>query len=223
MVVPRFRLNLCCGGFGENPPWLAAGFEVPAAGSIGVIRRPQLQIVRNQHDLTLLPEPRFFYTASTKVRWFAAALMSFGAMIGLGIMFQGIAEGGKLFPTLAGAILFAICAGVLFLARPTDWRSWISLAATPDGLYVVAGPRNVIFVPWNDVVEIGAKELATIHIGDVSYPRLRLRLPEEVWAKFGKLSSISGTGPVRDYLLSAFFSRGEVLVEQLEAFRSKHC
>jgi hypothetical protein len=57
------------------------------------------------------------------------------------------------------------------------------------------------------------------HRGITSFARLTLRLPEEGWAQFGKLSSVKGSGAVRQYLLSALAMPGDALVAQLKDFR----
>lgn len=178
-----------------------------------------MQTIREQLDLALLPAPRFISTASAGLRWSATGFIVIGALIGVRVFIEGIADGGKLIYLIGGPVIVAICLTVLVFGRPTDWRVWINLAGTPEGLYLVAGARRVVFVPWRDVIEIGVEKITT-HRGIASYARLTLRLPEEGWAQFGNISSIKGTGAVRQYLLSALTTPGDVLVGQLEAFRN---
>lgn len=70
-------------------------------------------------------------------------------------------------------------------------------------------------------LEIGVERRAA-HRGVNNFVRLTLRLPEEGWARFGNLSSITGTGAVRHHLLSAIVISGDRLAGQLVAFREAH-
>ncbi|MCZ6604358.1 MAG: hypothetical protein O7A03_04365, partial [Alphaproteobacteria bacterium] len=59
---------------------------------------------------------------------------------------------------LAMALVVVIGAAwipVIIFYRLTDWHAWIKLAATPAGLHIVVSPHRTVFVPWEDVVEIG--------------------------------------------------------------------
>jgi hypothetical protein len=90
-----------------------------------------MQNVRVQRDLASLPEPRFIYTAPTWLRVFAAGLLIIGAVMGSGIAVNGFGDGGNLMAALGGVLAAALCLSVLVFGRPTDWRAWINLAATP--------------------------------------------------------------------------------------------
>lgn len=175
-----------------------------------------MRTIRTQYDLATLPEPRLISAAPFWFRCFATAVLLVGSLLGGAAFVAGRGEEGNLFMAGGGAIALVACLVVLIYLRPDDWRTWINLAATPDGLFLVTPANRVVFAPWQDVLEIG------IFRGQSNHARLTLRLPEESWALFGKLSSITGTDPVRQYTLSALSVPGEVLVEQLCAFRTAH-
>lgn len=176
--------------------------------------------ISTQYDLATLPEPRLISTASARTRGCVTAILSIGAVLG-GAAFVAGLGGGDHFMAGSGAIALVVCLSVLIYLRPDDWRAWIGLAATPEGLFLVAPARKVVFAPWQDVIAIKVVRLPTGR-GIVSYPRLTLRLTEEGWSLFGNLSGIKGSGPVRQYTFSALAVPAEALVEQLVGFRSLH-
>lgn len=180
-----------------------------------------MQVVREQRDLASLPEPRFICTAPPWLRRFTVGVLVGGAFIGGAIEYNGLAQDGGVISIVGGLILVAICLSVLVLLRPSDWRAWINLAATKDGLYLVALRHRVVFIPWQDVLEIGVEELQGRRT--VRFLRLKMRLPEDGWAAFGKTSAIKGTGDVRQYLHSAMTMPGDTLLHHLKAFRERHC
>lgn len=180
-----------------------------------------MQNIRDQRDLALLPEPRFISTAPAWLRRFAAGLLVVGALLGGSVSAVALVQGGGLFDVVGGAAVVTICLAVLLLGRPTDWRVWINLAATPEGVYLVARARRVVFVPWRDVVEIAVERLATRR-GIQGFARLTLRLPEQGWARFGNISAIKGSGAERRYLLSALGTPGDLLAAKLKAFRDAY-
>jgi len=143
-----------------------------------------------------------------------------GAVLGGTAFVAGLGR-GDLFMAGSGMIALVVCLSVLIYLRPGDWRAWIRLAATPDGLFLVAPARKVVFAPWQDVIDIGIVRLPTPR-GIVSYAQLTLRLSEAGWSRFGKLSGIEGSGPVRHYTLGSLAETGEALVEDLAKFRAAH-
>lgn len=169
-----------------------------------------------QYDLASLPQPRFISSAPLWFRCFSTALLVIGGLLGGVAFVAGVVDGANLFKAAGGAMALAACLAVLIYLRPDDWRAWISLAATPKGLYLVTPKGRVVFAPWQDVLEIG------LYRAQRTYARLTLRLPEESWALFGKLSSIKGSGAVRQYTLSALVMPGDALVERLTSFRAAH-
>lgn len=176
-----------------------------------------MQTIRRQQDLAILSKPRFIYAAPTWLRRFAIGILVIGAFIGSSIAVRGIGADRGLLLVFGGLIVVAICISVLVLGRPNDWRVWINLAATRDGLYLVARARRVVFVPWPDVIGIDVEQKLNTY-----FARLTLRLPEKDWAQFGNTSAITGTGAVRQYLVSAIGMQGGELVDRLKAFRDAH-
>lgn len=176
---------------------------------------------REQGDLALLPEPRFIYSAPKWLRAFTLCILLVGAVLSGGILVQALGTDGNIWVAIWSAGALLICLVVLINGRPTDWRVWISLAASPDGLYLVGRKRRVIFVPWSDVEAIDIEQRVA-YKGSGKFARLTLRLPEESWAQFGQLSSIKGSGEVRQYLLSALCMPGEELVAALREFRKTY-
>jgi hypothetical protein len=175
-----------------------------------------MRTISTQYDLATLPEPRFIYTAPLWFRRFSTALLLIGGLLGGVAFVAGLAGGANLFKAAGGAVALVACLAVLVYLRPGDWRAWISLAATPQGLYLVTPKGGVVFAPWQDVLEIG------IFRAQRTYARLTLRLPEESWSLFGRVSAIKGTGAVRQYTLSALAKPGDALVERLASFRAAH-
>jgi hypothetical protein len=174
-----------------------------------------MQTIREQYDLALLPEPRFIPVVPAWLRRFMTAFFVAGALFGGAVFATMISNGDNLPGAFGGAIAVAACLLALVHGRPGDWRAWVNLAATPDGLYLVAHARRVVFVPWPDVLDIGVEPIANRY-----FARLTLRLPEEAWSQFGSLSSIKGTGAVRRYLLSALTMPGDKLAAELQDFRA---
>lgn len=166
-----------------------------------------------QFELATLPEPRFIYSAPFWLRCFATALLVIGGLLGGAAFVAGLGH-GHLPTVLGGALALGACLGVLIYLRPEDWRAWINLAATPRGLFLVTTAGRVVFAPWADVLDIA------VFRAQSTYARLTLRLPEESWAHFGKLSSIKGTGAVRQYTLSGLGVPAEGLVDRLRDFRA---
>jgi hypothetical protein len=176
--------------------------------------------IRTQYDLAELPEPRFISAASARSRICAIALLLLGAVLGAAAFFAGLG-GVDLFMAGGGALALIVCLSVLIYLRPDDWRAWIRLAATPEGLYLVTPVRKVVFAPWRDVLDIAiVRKFTGRRI--VSYPQLTLRLPEEGWSKFGKTAGLKGSGPVRDYTFGSLAVSAETLVEDLANFRAAH-
>lgn len=203
---------------GLRPAPLYVFFSLAVLGS-----RPKTRETRNagmrtlsaQYDLASLPEPRLIYTAPVWFRCFGTVLLLVGGLMGGGAFVAGLGD-GNLFMAGGGAIALAACLAVLIYLRPLDWRAWINLAATPHGLFLVTPSGRVVFAPWQDVLEID------VFRGQFYHARLTLRLPEESWARFGKLSSIKGTGAVRQYTLSGLGMPAEGLVDRLRDFRAAH-
>jgi hypothetical protein len=179
-----------------------------------------MSTIENPYDLASLPEPRFISSATARARLCAIALLLFGAAVGGAAFVAGLA-GDNLFMAGGGALALIICLSVLIYLRPDDWRSWIRLAATPDGLFVVTPVRKVVFAPWRDVLDIAVVQKWT---GKriVSYPQLTLRLSEASWSKFGGTGALKGRGPVRDYTMGTLTVSAETLVDELVGFRHAH-
>lgn len=165
----------------------------------------------------MLSEPRFIYTAPSWLRRFAIVMLVIGVFIGSSVVVRSIGADRSLLLVFGGLIVVAICISVLVFGRPNDWRVWTNLAATRDGLYLVARARRVVFVPWSDVISIDVEQKLNTY-----FARLNLRLPEESWAQFGDTSAITGNGDVRQYLVSAIGMQGNELVDRLKAFRDAH-
>ena len=181
-----------------------------------------MRTIREQRDLDSLLEPRLLWLPPLWLRRFATGLIVVGAGLGGGRFVHGLNTGGDFFAVSGGAISLVVCLSVLVRGRPDDWRSWVNLAATSDGLNLTARAKRVVFVPWRDVVEIGVKQVMVVRGGPPSHPRLTLRLPEDGWSRFGKDSGIEGSGAVRHYLLPSLGNSTEALVAQLKAFRDAH-
>lgn len=177
-----------------------------------------MQAIHTQRDLAGLPEPRFINAPPDWLRWFATGMLLCAAVFAGAACAVAIGN-GNIFLAAGSALATGLCLAVVVYARPTDWLSWVNLAATADGLYLVAQRRRVVFVPWRDVVAISARRIAGPHL----HAELTLRLPEETWAQFGNLSGIKGSGSVRRYALSALVMPGEELVGKLTAFRDAVC
>lgn len=175
-----------------------------------------MRTISAQYDLASLPEPRFIYTAPLWFRCFATVLLLVGGLLGGGAFVAGLGKGGNLFMAGGGAVALVACLAVLIYLRPQDWRAWINLAATPQGLFLVTPAGRAVFAPWRDVLEID------IFRGQSYHARLTLRLPEESWALFGKLSAIKGNGAVRQYTLSGLGIPAEGLVDRIRDFRAAH-
>lgn len=173
--------------------------------------------IHGQNDLASLPEPCFICTAPTWLRWFAAGLLTVGAVMAGTVALNGLNGGRDLPVGIGGVIVAAFCLFVLLRLRPLDWRVWINLAASRDGLYLVVRARRVVFVPWADVIG-----LEIVRKTGQPFARLTLRLPDEGWTRFGNTPGISGTGPVRRYALPSLVMPGDKLVETLNAFRAAH-
>ncbi len=165
----------------------------------------------------MLSEPRFIYAAPAWLRGFATVMLVIGTFIGGTVAVKGIGADHGLILVFGGLVVVAICISVLVIGRPNDWRVWINLAATRNGLYLVARAHQVVFVPWSDVINIDVEQRLNTY-----FARLTLRLPEESWAQFGNTSAIAGTGVVRQYLVSAIGMQGNELVDRLNAFRDAH-
>jgi len=177
-----------------------------------------MQTIRTQKDLERLPQPRLILTAAPWVRRLATAMLAFGAAGCAGLAFNVTGPSAHFYA--AGATITAIvCAAVIIIARPYDWRAWVSVAATLDGLYVTASGTRLVFVPWDDVVDIGIVRMFTGKGGPRNFPRLKLRLSEADWSLFGNLSSIKGTGPVRSFVFSPVSGTADLTVERLKTFR----
>jgi hypothetical protein len=143
-----------------------------------------------------------------------------GVAAGGAAFFAGLV-GGDPFMAGGGALALVVCLSVQIYLRPDDWRSWIRLAATPEGLYLVTPERKVVFAPWPDVVSVAIVRNWTGR-AIVSYPQLTLRLSEDGWSKFGKTGALKGSGPVRDYTFGTLAVSAETLVEQLVRFHRTH-
>lgn len=179
-----------------------------------------MSTIETPYDLASLPEPRFISSATARARLCAMALLLLGAAVG-GTAFVAGLVGGNLFMAGGGALALIVCLSVLIYLRPDDWRSWIRLAATSEGLFVVTPVRKVVFAPWRDVIDIAVVQKWT---GKriVSYPQVTLRLSEEGWSKFGGTAAIKGRGAVREYTFGSLAVSAEPLVDQLVGFRRAH-
>ncbi len=176
--------------------------------------------IETQNDLAKLPEPRFISGATARTRACATALLLMGVAAG-GAAFVAGLVGDDAFMAAGGALALAVCLFVLIYLRPGDWRAWIRLAATPEGLYLVTPERKVVFAPWPDVLSVGVVQKWTGK-SVVSYPQLTLRLSEDGWSKFGKTGALKGNGPVREYTFGTLAVSAEALVEQLVSFHRTH-
>ena len=176
--------------------------------------------IRTQYDLANLPEPRFISAASARSRLCAIALLLIGAVLGAAAFVAGLG-GADPFMAGGGALALVVCLAVLIYLRPDDWRAWIRLAATPEGLYLVTPVHQVVFAPWRDVIDISVVQKWTGR-RIASYPQLTLRLSEEGWSKFGGTAALKGSGPVRDYTFGTLAVSAETLVDQLVGFRRAH-
>ncbi len=179
-----------------------------------------MSTIETPYDLANLPEPRFISAASARSRLCAIALLLIGAVLGGAAFVAGLAD-GNLFMAGGGALALITCLSVLIYLRPDDWRSWIRLAATPGGLFVVTPVRKVVFAPWRDVLDIAVVQKWTGK-AIVRYPQVTLRLSEEGWSKFGGTGALKGRGPVRDYTFGSLAVSAESLVDELAAFRAAH-
>ncbi len=179
------------------------------------------QTIRTQKDLRLLPQPRLILTAKPWVRKLTTIFLAFGALLCSALALDVTGPSAHLY-AIGATIAAIVCCSVLVLARPYDWRAWVNVAATLDGLYVTAARTRLVFVPWHDVLDIGVERMFTGKGGPRNFPRLKLRLSEADWSLFGNLSSIKGTGPVRSYIFSPVSGSAELVVEQLKAFRGNN-
>jgi hypothetical protein len=179
-----------------------------------------MSTIETPYDLASLPEPRFISSATARARLCAVALLLMGAAAG-GAAFVAGLVGGNLFTAGGGALALVVCLSVLIYLRPDDWRAWIRLAATPEGLYLVTPMRKVVFAPWRDVLDIAVVSKWTGKRIQ-SYSQLTLRLSEEGWSKFGSTAALKGSGPVREYTVGSLVVSAETLVDQLVGFRRAH-
>lgn len=175
--------------------------------------------VGTRRDLADLPEPRFLHTTPEWLRIAIVGLAGLAVLIGAVACIGSIAGPGINIPVLAAGLL-AIAAGIFVLTRsnPLDWRDWINLAVTDDGLYLPDRDDHVIFVPWGDVTEISVIRRTTGN-GPRSFVKLALRLPEPVWARMSRLARIAGEGVARTYTFPSLGIPGETLASEIQAFR----
>ncbi len=176
------------------------------------------QTIRTQKDLQLLPQPRLILTAKPWVRKLATLMLACGVFLCIGAALS-VTGPYSHYAAIAATIAAIICFCVLVFARPYDWRAWVNVAATLDGLYLTAARTRLVFVPWHDVLDIGMERMFTAKGGPQNFPRLQIRLSEADWSLFGNLSSIKGTGPIRSYIFSSVSGSTEQVVEQLKTFR----
>jgi hypothetical protein len=176
------------------------------------------QTIHTQNDLQLLPQPRLILTAKPWIRKLATIMLACGVLLCIGVALSVTGPYAH-YAAIAAAIAAIVCFCVLIFARPYDWRTWVNVAATFDGLYLTAARTRLVFVPWHDVLDIGTERMDTVKGGPQNFPRLQIRLSEADWSRFGNLSSIKGTGPVRSYIFSTVSGSAEQVVEQLKTFR----
>ncbi|NKB54951.1 MAG: hypothetical protein GKS00_01305 [Alphaproteobacteria bacterium] len=180
-----------------------------------------MQDIRTQRDLERLPQPRLIFTAKPWVRRGATGFLTLGALGCAAIAFD-VSGPAAHYYAFGATIAAIVCLAVIVFARPYDWRAWVNVAATLDGLYITAAGTRLIFVPWQNVIDIGTERMFMVKGGPRNFPRLKLRLSEADWSLFGNLSSIKGTGPVRSYIFSPVSGSAELAVEQLKAFRGSN-
>lgn len=179
-----------------------------------------MQDIRTQRDLERLPQPRLIFTAKPWVRRVATGLLALGAMLCAGAAWN-VTGPGAIYYAFGATIAAIVCFAVLLYARPYDWRSWVNVAATFDGLYLTASGTRLVFVPWRDVLDIGIERVYLAKGGPRNFPKLTLRLTEADWSLFGSLSGVKGDGAVRSYIFSTVGGTAELIVDQLKTFRGE--
>lgn len=175
--------------------------------------------IRLRRELADLPEPRFLHVTPTWLRCVAAMLAALCMLIGGGFGYLGFAA-SSIDWIAATAGLAALVAGglVVFRVLFTDWRDWVDLAVTTDGLYLPGRGKRVVFISWSDVAAISVVRRPFLE-GRLSQLKLTLRLSEESWRRFSRFARIKGNSPVRSYTLSALTASGEDLAAGIQAIR----
>lgn len=175
--------------------------------------------IRLRRELADLPEPRFLHVTPTWLRCVAALLAAFCLLIGGGLGYIGLVAPGIDWITAASG-LAALAAGGLVICRVlfTDWRDWIDLAVTSDGLYLPGRGKGVVFISWPEVAAISVVRRPWLE-GRLSHLKLTLRLPEDRWKSFSRFARIKGENPMRSYTMSALTASGEELAAGIQAIR----
>ena len=173
-----------------------------------------------RRDLARLPEPRALFVTPLWLRRFIAVFAVVAAVLGAGMVLRGMqADGVNVFGVLSGLVLFVPAVWFAIAAPLADWRAWIQLAATPDGLFVAGRDGSAVFLPWREVTAITV-ETAYGRGGTQTHAKLRLRLDAAAAALLGPLQGVEGEGPERTYRPPILGLSGAELAEQLMAWRA---
>ncbi len=180
--------------------------------------------IRLRRELADLPEPRFLHVTPTWLRCVAATLAVLCVLIGGGLGYFSYLGyvASDIDWVIAATGLAALAAGGLVIVRVlfTDWRDWIDLAVTADGLYLPGRGKGVVFISWPEVAAISVVRRPVLE-GRLSHLKLTLRLPEDRWKSFSRFARIKGENPLRSYTMSALTASGEELAAGIQAIRAR--
>lgn len=120
-------------------------------------------------------------------------------------------------------ILGMITVGVL-LPKSRDWRSLITFAATPDGVWFVRGTGDdCVFLPWRQVHDVYE---GSIRGRDRSVKGIifEVETDQETWNRLnqhtlGLFETESSPGNRRNIGLAANLRKPDTILEQVERFR----
>ncbi len=176
--------------------------------------------IERRRDLGDLPEPRYLQVVPLSTRWCLLGLGVLAALLGAGALWHGIEQGG--YALLLGAVGAPVLVGCFWMLTKTklrDWRAWISLAATEQGLYLVGRRERVIFVPWANVEDMSL-QTRTTKGGTHDYPAFTLRMSDADWSRLSPLAAVKGRGETRTLTLGVLGGRGKELLAALRPLRA---
>lgn len=176
--------------------------------------------IRLRRDLADLPEPRYLHVTPTWLRRVVAGLAGVCVLTGGAFGYFGYitSDIGWAYAT-SGLAVLAAGGLVLFRVLFADWRDWIDLAATADGLYLPGRGKTMVFVSWLDVAAISVVRRPWLE-GRLSHLKFTLRLSNDHWKSFSRLARIRGDSLVRSYSTSALTGSGEDLAAGIQATRA---